>query len=132
MCLKVFYSCKILKMREKKLWNPQTFFVFVLYCTKRRSSQIKPQLKVEIGDGREALLYKSKSTLIRNLNKLKHPHSSDEFPDQHLRQISPGLSELWSEIQITKVIMQGKLIAVAYTLGTYWNQFSLCGIFKQE
>ena len=29
-------------------------FVFVLYCTKRRSLQIKPQLKVEIEDGREA------------------------------------------------------------------------------
>jgi len=27
-----------------------------------------------------------------------------------------------------KVIMQGKLIAVAYTLRTYWNQFSLDGI----
>ena len=102
-------------MREKILWNPQIFKKNFL-CTKRRSSQIKPQLKVEIEDGREALLYKSKSTLIRNLNKLKHPHSSDEFPDQHLRQISPGLSELWSEIQITKVIMQGKLIAVAYIL----------------
>ena len=25
----------------------------------------------------------------------------------------------------TKVIMQGKLIAVVYTLRTYWNQFSL-------
>ena len=53
MCLKVFYFCKILKMREKILWNPQTFFVFVLYCTKRRCSQIKPQLKVQIEDGRE-------------------------------------------------------------------------------
>ena len=30
------------------------FFVFVLYCTKIRCSQIKPQLKVEIEDGREA------------------------------------------------------------------------------
>ena len=30
------------------------FFCFVLYCTKRRCSQIKPQLKVEIEDGREA------------------------------------------------------------------------------
>ena len=28
--------------------------------------------------------------------------------------------------------MQGKLIAVAYTLRTYWNQFSLGGICKQE
>ena len=31
-----------------------------------------------------------------------------------------------------KVLMQGKLIAVAYTLRTYWNQFSLSGICKQE
>ena len=53
-------------MRKKILQNPQTFFVFVLYCTK-----IKPQLKVEIEDGREALLHRSKSTLIRNLNQVK-------------------------------------------------------------
>ena len=49
--LKVFYVCKILKLREQILWNPQTFFAFVLYCTKRRCSQIKPQLKVEIEYG---------------------------------------------------------------------------------
>ena len=51
--LKVFYFCKIFKMREKILRNPQTFFVFVLYCTKRRCSQIKPHIEVEIEDGRE-------------------------------------------------------------------------------
>ena len=33
---------------------------------------------------------------------------------------------------IIKDIMQGKLIAVAYTLRTYWNQFSLGGICKEE
>ena len=32
----------------------------------------------------------------------------------------------------TKVVMQGKLIAVSYTLRTYLNQFSLGGICKQE
>jgi len=48
------YFVKILKMREKILWNPLTFLVvFVLYCTKRRCFQTKPQLKVEIKDGRE-------------------------------------------------------------------------------
>ena len=31
-----------------------------------------------------------------------------------------------------KNVMQGKLIAVAYTLRTYWNQFTLGGICKQE
>ena len=31
-----------------------------------------------------------------------------------------------------KGIMQGKSIAVVYTLCTYWNQFSLGGICKQE
>ena len=35
-------------------------------------------------------------------------------------------------IVTTKNVMQGKLIAVAYTLRTYWNQFSLGGICKQE
>ena len=32
----------------------------------------------------------------------------------------------------TKVLMQGKLIAVVYTLRTYWNQFSLGGISKED
>ena len=32
----------------------RTFFVFVLYCTKRKSSQIEPQLKVEMEDRHEA------------------------------------------------------------------------------
>ena len=31
-----------------------------------------------------------------------------------------------------KVLMQGKLIAVAYTLRTYWNQFSVGGLCKQK
>ena len=31
-----------------------------------------------------------------------------------------------------KVIMQGKLIAVAYTLRTHWNQFSLGGILNKN
>ena len=46
-----FNFCNILKMREKILWNPQTFFLIV---QSKRYSQIKPQLKVEIEDGREA------------------------------------------------------------------------------
>ena len=49
-----FYFCNIFKMREKISGNPQTFFVFVLNCTKRRCSQIKPQLKVEIENGGKA------------------------------------------------------------------------------
>ena len=36
---------KILKMREKVLSN---FSVFVLNCTKRRCSQIQPQLKLKV------------------------------------------------------------------------------------
>ena len=37
-----------------------------------------------------------------------------------------------NNLPLTKVLMQGKLIAVAYTLRTYRNQFSLGGICKQE
>ena len=37
-----------------------------------------------------------------------------------------------SILESIKVIMQGKLIAVAYTLCTYWNQFPLGGICKQK
>ena len=36
------------------------------------------------------------------------------------------------ETILDKVTMQGKLIAVAYTLRAYRNQFSLGGICKQE
>ena len=32
--IQFFYFYKILKMREKILWNPQTFLFFDLYCTK--------------------------------------------------------------------------------------------------
>ena len=32
----------------------------------------------------------------------------------------------------SKRVMQGKIIAVVYTLRTYWNQFSVGGICKQE
>ena len=46
------------------------------------------------------------------------------------------LSELLASrvlmIDCIKVFKQGKLIAVANTLRTYWNQFSLGGICKQE
>jgi len=52
--LKNFYFCKILKTHEKILRNPQTFFVFVLYCTKRSCAEKTPLLKVKIEDGREA------------------------------------------------------------------------------
>ena len=38
---------------QKKYYIIRKFFVFVLYCSKRRCSEIKPQLKVEIEDGRE-------------------------------------------------------------------------------
>ena len=54
LCWKGFSFCKILKMHEKILWNPQTIFSKFLYCTKRRCTQIKPKLKVEIEDAREA------------------------------------------------------------------------------
>ena len=47
-----------------------------------------------------------------------------------LRKMFNG--ELRRVIRWCKVIMQGNLIAVAYTLRTYRNQFSLGGICKQE
>ena len=36
------------------------------------------------------------------------------------------------QLVYSKGVMQGKLIAVVYILRTYWNQFSLGGICKQE
>jgi len=54
LCLKVFYFCKILKLRKKYYEISKLFFVFLLYCTKRRCSEIKPRLKVEIDGEREA------------------------------------------------------------------------------
>ena len=56
LCSKVNYFCKILKMREKILGNPQILFCSCFYCTKRRFSQKEPQLKVEIENRREAPL----------------------------------------------------------------------------
>ena len=52
LCLNVFL--KYFKNAQKNIMKSANFFVFVLYCTKRRCSEIKPQLKVEINDGREA------------------------------------------------------------------------------
>jgi len=37
-------------MREEIFKNPRTFFVIVLYCTKRRCSEIDQQLKVKVED----------------------------------------------------------------------------------
>ena len=50
-CPKVIDFCKFLKLREK-YYDSFNFclFVIVLYCTQRRCSQIKPQLKVGIED----------------------------------------------------------------------------------
>ena len=72
--------------------------------------------------------------------------------DTSLRDISPGGDDSWLyqssylasvytkdglliwDIKTLRpeVIMQGNLIAVAYTLCIYWNQFFLGGICKQE
>ena len=35
-------------MHEKNITKSANFFVIILYCTKRRCSQIEQQLKVEI------------------------------------------------------------------------------------
>ena len=51
---KAFNLHELLKTHEKIFENPRTFFLFVLYCTKRRCSQIEPQLKVKIEDERKA------------------------------------------------------------------------------
>ena len=39
---------------RKNIVKSANFFVIVLYCTKRRCSQIKPQVKLKKDDGREA------------------------------------------------------------------------------
>ena len=48
------FSSFLKNFARKNIIKSANFFIFVLYCTKRRCSQIKPQLKVEIEDGREA------------------------------------------------------------------------------
>ena len=53
MCLKLFIFVNFANARKNNM-KSANFFVFVLYCTKRRRSEIKPELKVEIEDGREA------------------------------------------------------------------------------
>ena len=54
LCLKVFLFLKNFENAQKNIMKFANFFVFVLYCTKKRCSEIKPQLKVEIEDGRKA------------------------------------------------------------------------------
>ena len=53
-CVKNFFIFVNFGNSRKNIMKSANFFVFVLYCTKRRCSEIKPQLKVEIEDGREA------------------------------------------------------------------------------
>jgi len=50
----------------------------------------------------------------------------------YLARTIPKIIKLLRYLRKSKVVMQGKLIAVAYTLRTYWNQFSLGGICKQD
>ena len=53
----VFRSFLVLKNFEnarKKFMKFANFFIIFFYCTKRRCSQITPQFKVEIEDGRDA------------------------------------------------------------------------------
>jgi len=51
---KSFLFLKNFENAQKNIMKSANFFVFVLYCTKRRCSEIKPQLKVEIEDEHEA------------------------------------------------------------------------------
>ena len=51
--LKSFLFLKNFENAPKNIMKSANLFVFVLYCTKR-CSEMKPQLKVEIEDGREA------------------------------------------------------------------------------
>ena len=53
-CVKSFLFLKNFENARKNIIKSANFFVFALYCTKRRCSEIKPQLKVEIEDGGEA------------------------------------------------------------------------------
>ena len=49
--LKSFYFCKILKMREKILWNPQTFlFLFLLY----KENMLTVKATIKSGNRRRA------------------------------------------------------------------------------
>ena len=47
LCLQKFLIFAKFQKPLKMLLNPRSFFVIVVYCSKRRCSQIEPQLKVE-------------------------------------------------------------------------------------
>ena len=53
-CLKVFILVKF-ENERKNIMKSANFFVFVLYCSKRRCSQIKLQIKVEIENGKPSI-----------------------------------------------------------------------------
>ena len=79
-----------------------------MLCHKKKSSRTHELLNIEIG--------------LADSN-----YSFKEFNEQETLQFcrSISLNRLIFEHTVkTKVIMQGKLIAVTYTLRTYWNQFS--------
>ena len=61
--------------------------------------------------------------------EIDHDRSQEIDPDQSEDRDN---SEESGIIYTDKVLIQGKLISVKYTLRTYWNQFSLAGNCKQE
>ena len=62
---------------------------------------------------------------------LIHNKSNNVWIIEYIARVGQkGWTDLYKDIN--KNVMQGKLIRVAYTLRTYWNQFSQGGICKQE
>ena len=59
-------------------------------------------------------------------------YSPKSFIQQYSLKYEAHVTHNYFMLGVDKIVMQGKLIAVAYTLRTYWNQFSLGGICKQE
>ena len=58
-------------MREEIFENPRTFFVIVLYCTKRRCSQIDQQLKVKVENVKPYSILKVKVENVKPYSILK-------------------------------------------------------------
>ena len=68
---------------------------------------------------------------VSYLNQSSFP-LCQKFPAWTTYSIVYKIMIFWRAFIIVKGVMQGKLIAVMYTLRTHWNQFSLGGICKQK
>ena len=127
MCLKLFYFAKIWKCAKKYYEIRKLLF---LYYTKRRCSHIKPQLKVEIEDGRDIIII-----IIAGRHKYLKPGYTDLKPGcSYLKpwytNLKPGYKYLKPESEFTEFEPCLKSAKNRFRLSTGLNLETLNTIFE--